>query len=80
MDPECQSCGMPIESGPYCPHCVDAATGRLQDFDLRFERMVGWALRENPSLSRGEAEASTLAYMARMPAWKDHPRVRGQGG
>lgn len=24
----CESCGMPIESGPYCAHCVDE-TGQL---------------------------------------------------
>lgn len=74
MSHSCQSCGMAIESGPYCPYCVDAA-GQLQDFDTRFARMVAWALRENPQLSRAEAESSTLAYMARMPAWRDHPRV-----
>ncbi len=76
MSHDCQSCGMPIESGPYCPHCVDTE-GRLQDFDVRFERMVGWAMRENPALGRAEAERNTLAYMARMPAWARHPRVQG---
>lgn len=76
MSHDCQSCGMPIESDPYCPHCVDGQ-GRLQDFDTRFERMVGWALRENPALARADAERNTLASMARMPAWADHPRVRG---
>ena len=25
-----------------------------------------------------EIEAATLAFMAKMPAWKDHPRVRGK--
>lgn len=75
MTHPCQSCGMPIEAGPYCPHCVDAQ-GRLQDFDTRFARMVGWARRENPALSQAEAERDTLAYMARMPAWQDHPRVK----
>ena len=76
MTHPCQSCGMPIEVGPYCPHCVDAQ-GQLQDFDTRFARMVGWALREDPQLSREQAEARTLAYMARMPAWRHHPRVAG---
>ena len=37
--------------------------------------MVGWAMRENRKLSREQAEANTLEYMARMPAWKNHPRV-----
>jgi hypothetical protein len=65
---------MPIESGPYCQHCVDDK-GQLQAFDERFERMIGWVLRKDPSTPRAEAEKQTLAYMARMPAWKDHPRV-----
>ena len=78
MSHDCASCGMPIESGPYCTHCVDAS-GRLQDFDTRFERMVGWARRENPALTREQAERDTLAYMARMPAWREHPRVRATG-
>jgi hypothetical protein len=70
----CESCGMPIESGPYCAHCVDAE-GRLQDFDERFERMVAWQARREPGASRAELESATLAYLATMPAWRDHPRV-----
>ena len=54
MSHDCQSCGMPIESGIYCPHCVDAS-GTLQDFDTRFARMVGWARRENPALTPEQA-------------------------
>lgn len=71
----CESCGMPIESGPYCQHCVDES-GELQGFGERLERMIGWQQRQKPELSREEAEAATLQYMARMPAWKDHPRVK----
>lgn len=78
MTHQCESCGMPIDNGSYCAYCVDAE-GRLQDFDTRFERMVQWALREEAGLSRDEAERRTLAYMARMPAWAQHPRVRGAG-
>jgi hypothetical protein len=26
-------------------------------------------------MSRAQAERDTFAFMARMPAWKDHPRV-----
>ncbi len=74
MTHTCESCGMPIANGSYCHHCVDAQ-GRLQDFDTRFERMVQWALREDASLARGEAEQRTLRYMADMPAWAQHPRV-----
>jgi len=68
---------MPIESGRYCAHCVDA-DGNLQSFDERFERMVGWQARRNPGQSRAELEAATLAYMATMPAWRDHPRITAQ--
>lgn len=75
MSHHCESCGMPIDNGCYCAHCVDAE-GRLQDFEIRFERMVQWAQSEEPDLTRGEAERRTLAYMARMPAWAGHPRVR----
>jgi len=75
MTHACESCGMPIDNGRHCPHCVDAH-GQLQDFDTRFERMVQWALREEAGLSRADAEQRTLAYMATMPAWADHPRVQ----
>jgi len=70
----CESCGMPIESGPYCAHCVDGE-GRLQPFDERFERMVAWQARREPQASRAELEAATLDHLATMPAWSDHPRV-----
>ena len=73
----CESCSMPIETGRYCPHCTDEA-GNLQPFDERFERMVQWQMRQKPGLERTTAEKETLAYMARMPAWKDHPRVTGR--
>lgn len=72
--PTCESCGMPIETGRYCSHCVDE-TGALQSFDDRFERMIAWEARSRPEAARAELEASTLAYMATMPAWRDHPRV-----
>ena len=70
----CESCSMPIESGRYCAYCV-TATGELQPFEERFEKMVGWQQRQRPGLSRADAERETLAFMAKMPAWKDHPRV-----
>jgi hypothetical protein len=73
----CESCGMPIESGPYCVHCVDA-DGNLQPFDERFERMVAWQARRDPAAGREELEAATLAYLAGMPAWRDHPRVQAR--
>lgn len=71
----CESCGMPIESGHYCAYCTDAE-GNLQPFDERFERMVAWQAREHAGAPRAQLEAETLAYLATMPAWRDHPRVR----
>jgi hypothetical protein len=76
-DLRCDSCGMPIESGQYCAYCTDA-DGNLQAFDDRFERMVGWQSRQNPTAPREQLEKETLAYLATMPAWKDHPRVAGR--
>ena len=72
----CESCSMPIETGRYCAHCTDA-DGKLQPFDERFERMIAWQQRKTPSATRAELEQATLAFMAKMPAWRDHPRVRG---
>jgi hypothetical protein len=74
----CESCGMPIEAGPYCPYCVDE-TGKLQPFDERLERMMQWQARRTPGAPRAELEKKTLDYMATMPAWKDHPRVKARG-
>ena len=74
----CESCGMPIDSGRYCAHCTDGE-GNLQDFDARFAAMVSWQRRRDPSASPEQAEADTLAYLATMPAWRDHPRVSGAG-
>jgi hypothetical protein len=71
----CESCGMPIETGRYCVHCVDE-DGQLQSFEDRFDRMVGWQQRRQPEASRSELEAATKAYMATMPAWRDHPAIR----
>ena len=70
----CESCSMPIETGTYCQYCA-TASGELQPFDERFEKMVEWQLRQKPGLTRAAAERETLAFMAKMPAWKEHPRV-----
>jgi hypothetical protein len=75
MKKNCESCGMPIDNGTYCNYCVDS-DGKLQPFDERFERMVQWQMRNKPGVSRADAEKQTLAYMATMPAWRDHPRVK----
>jgi hypothetical protein len=70
----CESCGMEVETGPYCNYCVDES-GKLQSFETRFEKMVGWAMRKTPSLSREQAEQNTRAYMRKMPAWVNHPQL-----
>jgi hypothetical protein len=74
LDHRCESCSMPIETGTYCKYCV-TKTGELQSFDERFEKMVAFQMRQKPGLARQSAERETLAFMAKMPAWKDHPRV-----
>lgn len=70
----CQSCGMPIEAGAYCRHCVDES-GRLQSFEVRVERMVQWMLSNDPALGQAEAESRARAHMRQMPAWKDDPHL-----
>jgi hypothetical protein len=70
----CESCGMPIESGHYCQHCTDEH-GNLQDFDTRFATMVAWLQRRQPDASREALEAETRSYLATMPAWRNHPRL-----
>jgi len=70
----CENCGMPIETGRYCTHCTDE-NGQLQSFDQRFERMTAWQARRHPDAPRDEIERQTLAYMATLPAWQDHPRI-----
>ncbi|MCA8979780.1 MAG: hypothetical protein H6831_14530 [Planctomycetes bacterium] len=73
----CESCSMPIESGPYCEHCVDEA-GELQAFEERFERMGQWLRQREPGLEGGELEQRVLEFMSKMPAWRDHPRVKAR--
>lgn len=75
----CESCGMPIESGHYCEYCTDA-DGHLQDFETRFATMVDWQARRNPEASREQLEADTRAYLATMPAWRDHPEPAASRG
>lgn len=71
----CESCGMPIETGPYCQYCVDA-DGKLGSFESRLEGMTAFFMGRDSSLTREVAEQRTRAYMATMPAWKDHPALK----
>jgi len=75
----CESCSMPIESGRYCQYCTDA-DGKLQPFDERFEKMIAWQAKKEPNATRAQLEAATLAFMAKMPAWQNHPRVAAAKG
>ncbi len=70
----CESCSMPIETGTYCTYCTTEG-GELQPFEERFEKMVSWQLCQKPALTRAQAEHDTLEFMAKMPAWKDHPSL-----
>lgn len=70
----CQSCGMPIEAGPYCQYCADE-NGALHGFDETVVRMSQFMKRQTPGITDEKAEAMTLDYMATMPAWRDHPSL-----
>lgn len=65
---------MTIESGDFCNYCTDDS-GALLGFDETFERFVQFAMRRDSSLDRSAAESNTFAFMAGMPAWREHPRV-----
>jgi hypothetical protein len=65
---------MPIDSGQYCQYCVDES-GNLQPFEERLERMTQWMRRQNPERAGEELEKAALDYMAKMPAWRDHPSL-----
>ncbi len=67
---------MTIESGPYCEHCADAS-GNLRGFQEVVERFDQWTARRNPESTADEVRAKTLAFMASMPAWRDHPGIQG---
>ena len=69
----CQSCTMTIESGDYCQYC--AKDGQLIPYEEIVERFTQFTLKRQPTLPREEALRQTHAFMATMPAWKDHPRV-----
>jgi hypothetical protein len=73
----CDSCGMPIETGQYCQYCVDES-GKLQGFEETVARMSQFMARQKPGLTAQDAKAQTLAYMANMPAWKDHPGLKAR--
>lgn len=75
LNGQCKSCSMTIESGDYCHYCTDD-TGELRAFDETFERFVQFAIGRDSSLDRATAEANTRGFMAQMPAWKDHPKLR----
>ncbi len=79
MSQSCQSCSMTIEDGTLCQHCSDAE-GNLLSFDECLERFVQWTRRREPDLGRPEAEHKTVAFMASMPAWADHPEVKARTG
>ena len=73
----CESCGMPVEAGPYCQYCADES-GKLHSFEESVRRMTAFMQSTDSSLTPQQAEEKTLAYMAGMPAWKDHPELRAR--
>ena len=74
---KCESCTMPIETGPLCEHCGDE-NGQLRPFEELFARMMQWTMRHEPSLAREAAERKTLEFMSSMPAWRDNPEVKAR--
>ena len=78
-DHHCQSCGMPVEAGPYCQYCADA-DGRLHSFDETVVRMSQFMKRQTPGISDEQAKEMTLNHMAAMPAWRDCPELSGKKG
>ena len=75
MTSPCESCSMPIESGPYCQYCTDD-NGALRSFDETLERFKQWSRKHDAAVSDADAERNSLKFMRTMPAWRDHPRVR----
>lgn len=73
----CQSCSMPVETGPYCRYCVDE-NGELQAFDERLARLSQFMRNREPGLTDAESETRAVKHMATMPAWRDHPEVRAR--
>jgi hypothetical protein len=73
-DHKCESCGMPIDSGVYCEYCTDQ-TGKLQEFDERLARMTQWVVKQTQGATPAEAEQQAIAHMAKMPAWRSHPKL-----
>jgi hypothetical protein len=65
------------QSGPLTVgECARHSEGKLQAFEDRFAKMVDWQLKRNAGAGRAQAEKDTLAFMAKMPAWKDNPELR----
>lgn len=68
----CQSCSMTIENGTYCKYCSDDR-GSLLAFEETLERFIQFAMQHRSDLDRPTAARQALEFMAKMPAWRDHP-------
>jgi len=64
----CESCGMPIDSGKYCKYC--APGGRLKSKEQVRDGWINFTV-SNQGLSREKAEKKVDEQMKKMPAWKD---------
>ncbi len=74
----CESCGMPVEAGPYCVHCVDE-TGALQSFEERLARMIDFIRSRDAAIDETAAKAQALGHMSMMPAWRNRAEVGTAG-
>lgn len=74
---KCESCGMSIEAGPYCAHCVDD-TGVLKPFEETLTRFEQWVQSGNTAASQRDAQAQALDYMKTQPARQNHPKLKAR--
>jgi len=70
----------PIDD-PRCPIDAPGSIGIDDAFGVGILRCISSSTAgtanggSSPGLSRTDAERDTLAFIAKMPAWKNHPRV-----
>ncbi|MEM2873957.1 MAG: zinc ribbon domain-containing protein [Candidatus Nanoarchaeia archaeon] len=64
----CESCAMPIREGKYCKYC--APSGKLLPLSAIIENMSR-IFAKKQGLTEEQAFERTIAYLKRMPAWRD---------
>jgi len=72
----CDSCSMPSKRPVLS--VLRQRAGRASALRGALRAHGSWQARRSPEKNREALEAETLAFMAKMPAWKDHPRSARQ--